>query len=59
MLQGAPYGRSISWRINFDDFIKVDLRVAKITHAEHVDGADKLLKLTLDIGGETRQVFSE
>jgi methionyl-tRNA synthetase len=45
-------------QINFDDFIKVDLRVAKITHAEHVDGADKLLKLTLDIGGETRQVFS-
>ena len=48
----------IAEQINFDDFIKVDLRVAKITHAEHVDGADKLLKLTLDIGGETRQVFS-
>ena len=44
--------------INFDDFIKVDLRVAKIVKAEHVDGADKLLQLTLDLGGETRNVFS-
>jgi methionyl-tRNA synthetase len=48
----------LATEINFDDFMKVDLRVALITHAEHVDGADKLLKLTLDIGGETRQVFS-
>ncbi len=44
--------------INFDDFIKVDLRVALITKAQHVEGADKLLQLTLDIGGETRNVFS-
>ncbi len=44
--------------IGFDDFIKVDLRVALITKATHVDGADKLLQLTLDIGGETRNVFS-
>jgi methionyl-tRNA synthetase len=44
--------------INFDDFMKVDLRVALITKAAHVDGADKLLQLTLDIGGETRNVFS-
>jgi methionyl-tRNA synthetase len=44
--------------INFDDFIKVDLRVALITKAAYVDGADKLLQLTLDIGGETRNVFS-
>ncbi len=36
--------------IEFDDFIKVDLRVAKIILAEQVDGADKLLKLQLDIG---------
>jgi len=48
----------LATEINFDDFMKVDLRVALITHAEHVDGADKLLKLSLDIGGETRQVFS-
>lgn len=44
--------------INFDEFAKIDLRIALITHAEHVEGADKLLRLTLDIGGETRQVFS-
>ena len=44
--------------INYDDFAKVDLRVAKIINAEHVEGADKLLKLTLDLGGEQRQVFA-
>ena len=44
--------------ITIDDFTKVDLRVAKIVNAEHVEGADKLLRLTLDIGGETRQVFA-
>jgi len=44
--------------IQFDDFAKVDLRVALIAKAEHVEGADKLLRLTLDLGGETRNVFS-
>ncbi len=44
--------------ITFDDFAKVDLRVAKIVKAEHVEGADKLLQLTLDIGGVNRNVFS-
>lgn len=48
----------IAEEINFDDFAKVDLRIAKIAKAEHVEGANKLLKLTLDLGGETRQVFS-
>ncbi|MFY8325755.1 methionine--tRNA ligase [Pseudoalteromonas sp. ZZD1] len=48
----------IADEIEFDDFAKVDLRVAKIAKAEHVEGADKLLKLTLDLGGETRQVFA-
>lgn len=48
----------IADEISFDDFIKVDLRVALITKASHVKGADKLLQLTLDIGGETRNVFS-
>ena len=48
----------IADEINFDDFAKVDLRVALIANAEHVEGADKLLKLTLDLGGETRQVFA-
>jgi methionyl-tRNA synthetase len=44
--------------IAIDDFARVDLRVAKITEAEHVEDADKLLKLTLDLGGETRTVFA-
>lgn len=44
--------------ITIDDFNKVDLRVARIVAAEHVEGADKLLKLQLDIGTETRQVFA-
>ena len=50
--QAAPATLSI------DDFKKVDLRVARIAAAEHVAGADKLLKLTLDLGGETRTVFA-
>ncbi len=45
--------------IEFPDFAKVDLRIARIIKADHVEGADKLLQLTLDIGnGETRNVFS-
>ncbi|MDZ4210250.1 MAG: methionine--tRNA ligase, partial [Methylotenera sp.] len=45
--------------ISIDDFTKVDLRIAKIVNAEHVEGAEKLLKLTLDIGeGNPRQVFA-
>lgn len=48
----------IASEISFDDFMKVDLRVARIINAEIVEGADKLLKLTLDLGGEKRQVFS-
>ena len=48
----------IAEEIQFDDFAKLDLRIAKIVKAEHVDGADKLLQLTLDIGGETRNVFA-
>lgn len=42
----------ISAEISFEDFAKVDLRIAKIVKAEHVEGADKLLQLTLDIGGD-------
>ena len=44
--------------ITIDDFLKVDLRVAKIVKAEAIPEADKLLKLTLDIGSETRTVFA-
>lgn len=45
--------------ITIDDFMKVDLRVARVLSAEHVPEANKLLKLTLGLGGdETRQVFA-
>ena len=48
----------IAEQIEFDDFARVDLRIARIIKAEHVEGADKLLQLTLDIGNETRNVFA-
>jgi methionyl-tRNA synthetase len=45
--------------ISIDDFTKIDLRVAKIVNCEHVEGAGKLLRLTLDVGeGRYRNVFS-
>jgi methionyl-tRNA synthetase len=45
--------------ISIDDFSKIDLRIARIANAEHVEGADKLLKLTLDVGElGTKQVFA-
>jgi methionyl-tRNA synthetase len=44
--------------IAYDDFQKLDLRVAKVTAAERVPKADKLLKLTLDVGGDPRTVVS-
>ncbi len=54
VLQQDPLADTIS----FEDFAKIDLRIARITRAAHVEGADKLLQLTLDIGGETRTVFA-
>ena len=48
----------IAETIEFDDFAKIDLRIAKIIKAEHVEGADKLLQLTVDIGDETRNIFA-
>jgi methionyl-tRNA synthetase len=44
--------------ITFEDFAKVDLRVAEIVNAENVEGADKLLKLTLNLGENEKQVFA-
>ncbi|MFZ6751607.1 methionine--tRNA ligase [Undibacterium sp. Ren11W] len=45
--------------IKIDDFAKIDLRIAKIVNCEQVEGSDKLLRLTLDVGeGRTRNVFS-
>ena len=56
---GRPGGEAIASTITIDDFAKVDLRVAKIVNAEHVEGSTKLLRLTLDVGeGRTRNVFS-
>ena len=49
---------ALSPEITFDDFAKIDLRIAKIANAEHVEGAKKLLKLTLDIGNGDKQVFA-
>lgn len=48
----------IADQISIDDFAKIDLRIARIVEAETVEGSKKLLKLTLDIGSETRTVFS-
>jgi methionyl-tRNA synthetase len=60
-----PRGRAemsstaVAAHITIDDFSKVDLRIARIVAAEHVDGADKLIKLTLDIGEDRhRTVFA-
>ena len=55
MLEENP---SSSADIGIEDFAKIDLRVAKIVSAETVDGADKLLRLTLDVGNEKRTIFS-
>jgi methionyl-tRNA synthetase len=52
-----PVGENAA-TISIDDFMKVDLRVARIVSAEHVEGADKLLRLQLDLGDDQRQVFA-
>jgi methionyl-tRNA synthetase len=44
--------------ISIDDFMKVDLRIARIVHADPVEGADKLLALSLDLGDQQRNVFA-
>ncbi len=53
-----PQPTSEPSEIEIQDFAKVDLRVAKIVKADHVEGAEKLLRLRLDVGGVERQVFS-
>jgi methionyl-tRNA synthetase len=55
---GAGKSTGASAQITIDEFNKVDLRVAKIVNAEPIEGADKLLKLTLDVGGATKTVFA-
>ena len=44
--------------INFDEFMKVDLRIAKIVNAENVEKADKLIKITADLGNDKRTIFA-
>ena len=44
--------------INFDEFMKVDLRVAKVIHAEDIPEADKLIKVIVDLGNEERTIFA-
>ncbi len=56
--KGPLIDEPIAEEIEFDDFAKIDLRIAKIVSCESVPKADKLLKFQLDIGGEMRQVFS-
>ncbi len=50
--------RDESEQIDFETFSKIDLRVAKVLEASYVEGADKLLKLRLDLGDDTREIFS-
>jgi methionyl-tRNA synthetase len=56
--QHAAREHTVSDTVTIEDFAKLDLRVARIAKAEHVQGADKLLRLTLDMGGATRTVFA-
>jgi methionyl-tRNA synthetase len=55
----APVLTTDASHLSIDDFMKVDLRIAKIVNCEHVEGSDKLLRLTLDVGEDKhRNVFS-
>jgi len=56
--QHASKEHSVTDFITIDEFNKLDLRIARIAKAEHVEGADKLLRLTLDLGASTRTVFA-
>jgi len=56
--QGPLQDDPVADTISYDEFAKIDLRVARIDKAERVEGADKLLRLELNLGGETRNVFA-
>jgi methionyl-tRNA synthetase len=56
--KAAPAPAAAPGIITIDDFAKLDLRVAKVVEASDVEGSDKLLKLTLELGSERRTVFS-
>ncbi len=55
---GSPNANITDSKITIDDFAKVDLRVAQVKVAERVKGADKLLRLEIDLGYETRQILA-
>jgi methionyl-tRNA synthetase len=57
-MNNTTKGESFEAEIGIDDFTRIDLRIARIMEASPVDGADKLLRLILDLGGETRQVLA-
>lgn len=57
-IEASPSAPEFSPIIGIEDFSKIDLRIARISDAQHVEGADKLIRLTLDLGNETRQVFA-
>jgi methionine--tRNA ligase beta chain len=44
--------------VTFDDFMKLDIRIGTVTAADKVEGADKLIRLEIDLGGEPRQVVA-
>jgi methionyl-tRNA synthetase len=54
----APASVAPDGKITIDDFAKVELRVAQVKVAERVKGADKLLRLEVDLGNETRQILA-
>ncbi len=57
-VEAKPEIEPIADTIEYADFAKIDLRIVRITKAEHVEGADKLLQLTLDLGDGTKNVFA-
>ena len=57
-LSGPPADMPVADQISIDDFSRVDLRIARIVDASHVEGADKLLRLTLDLGFDDRNIFA-
>ncbi|HEX6396084.1 MAG TPA: methionine--tRNA ligase [Steroidobacteraceae bacterium] len=57
-LNDKPAAAAAPGLVNINDFAKLDLRVASVLEAKFVEGSDKLLQLTLDLGSEKRNVFS-
>ena len=56
--ENTPNYEPVADAIEIDDFVKIDLRVARVIKAQSVEGAEKLLQLTVDLGFETRNIFA-